>query len=123
LNAFGISDEEHNKSFLKKSSYHDLQTAERFAEITKTAIITGKYFQSKKCLAPLNDYWQQEATKQNCYFQCLIFSVSLYGNAPLHYFRSFPKILKGNTSANKCREYNKCNRLKFDRLSKTLIIQ
>jgi hypothetical protein len=47
LNAFGISDEEHNKSFLKKSSHHDLQTAERFAEITKTAIITGNISRAK----------------------------------------------------------------------------
>jgi hypothetical protein len=60
------------------------------AEITKTAIITGNISRAKNVWHLLSDYWQQEAMKLNCYFQCLsFFGVLFYGNAPLHYFNLF----------------------------------
>jgi hypothetical protein len=42
-------------------------------EITKTAIITGNISRAKNVWHLLSDYWQQEAMKLNCYFQCLSF--------------------------------------------------
>jgi hypothetical protein len=84
------ADEEHNKSFLKKSSHHDL--LKRSAEITKTAIITGNrnvWHSAERLLAT--------GSNETKFISNVYLFGFLYGRA-IALFQIFSKILKGRTS-------------------------
>ena len=94
---FGISDKEHLKPIKMKNQVTTVyKQAERFAEITKTAIVTGNINRAKKCLALAERLFETGSNEtRNAISNVYVFSVSSFME-PRHCTISnlFPKSLK-----------------------------
>jgi hypothetical protein len=77
---FGISDEEHKKIILMKNQVTTIyKQAERFAEITKIAIVTGNINRAKKCLALAERLFETGSNEtKNAISNVYVFSVSSF---------------------------------------------
>jgi hypothetical protein len=71
--------------------------AERFAEITKSAIVSGNIVRAKKCLALPNDYLLLSYETKNAISNVYVFlGFYFHGIAPLQHFQSFSSIVNLN---------------------------